>query len=431
MRKEVQMFRKVHVRLAALCAGITIFILFVMSCGYLYISERSLQTSSFASFQNDMDTLVRSLEQQTIITHEWLTGIESNGKYLINVIDNGVPFLYNERNTPEQKQLFATAWNVYNNSFKVEPLFSAHDTWHMEYPFSSDMGKNNDFYACVITSWRNTGTFQVMILCSMKPLLMQIRTQRLLFLGLNLLASAALALFSWYFTRQLLRPLEENQRQQNQFIASASHELRTPLAVILSCASASIRAPGEERIHFLESIQSEGLRMSRLIEDMLLLTRAEDCRWTIRKEPAEPDTLLLDTFEAFESVASERSVRLLIELPKEAVPPVFCDPERLRQVLSILLHNALSYTPKGGLVRLSLLYDGKNTKFLVADNGIGIPDEEKKKIFERFYRADQARSEKGHFGLGLCIAAEIIKAHHGRIQVSDTPGGGTTFTVVL
>ena len=67
----------------------------------------------------------------------------------------------------------------------------------------------------------------------------------------------------------------------------------------------------------------------------------------------------------------------------------------------------------------------------MTDNGIGIPDEEKKKIFERFYRTDQARSEKGHFGLGLCIAAEIIKAHHGRIKVSDTPGGGSTFTVVL
>lgn len=425
------MFRKVHVRLAALCAGITILILLVMSCGYLYISERSLHTSSFASFQNDMDTLIGSLEQQTIITHEWLTRIEDNGKYLINVIDNGIPFLYNERNTPEQKQLFETAWDVYDSRFKVEPLFSAYDTWHMEYPFSSAEESCNDYYACVITSERNTGTFQVMILCSMKPLLMQIRTQRLLFLGLNLLASVALALFSWYFTRQLLRPLEENQRQQTQFIASASHELRTPLAVILSCASASIRAPGEERMHFLESIQSEGLRMSRLIDDMLLLTKAGDCRWSIRKESAEPDTLLLDTFEAFEPVAAERSIRFLIELPDEAVPPVSCDPERIRQVLSILLHNALSYTPEGGLVRLQLLYDGKNTKFLVADNGIGIPDEEKKKIFERFYRTDQARSEKGHFGLGLCIAAEIIKAHHGRIKVSDTPGGGSTFTVVL
>lgn len=209
------MFRKVHVRLAALCAGITIFILLVMSCGFLYISERGLRTSSFAAFQNDMDALITSLEQQTIITHEWLSRIEDNGTYLINVIDNGVPFLYNERNTPEQKRLFSAAWETCNSRLEVEPLLSAFDTWHMEYPFSSSGGTRNDYYACVITSQRNTGTFQVMVLCSMEPLLSQIRTQRLLFLGLNLLASAALALFSWYFTRQLLRPLEENQRQQN------------------------------------------------------------------------------------------------------------------------------------------------------------------------------------------------------------------------
>lgn len=425
------MFQKVRIRLASLCAGITIFILFVMSCGYLYISEQGLKSRSFTSFQNDMNTLVSNLEQQTIITHEWLTRIEDDGKYRINVIDNGIPFLYNERNTPEEKQLFETAWTFYEDHFEVAPVDTAFDTWHMEYQFSSTGGRSNDYYACVTVSERGSSTFQVMILCSMEPLLVQIRTQRLLFLLLNLLASLALALFSWYFTGRLLKPLEENQRQQSQFIASASHELRTPLAVILSCASASARASEEERGHFLDSIQSEGLRMSRLIDDMLLLTRADSFRWTIQKEPAELDTLLLDVFEAFEPIARDRSLRLLIELPEDAVPSVPCDPERIRQVLGILLHNALSYTPAYGTVRLSLWCDGKSVRLLVADNGIGIPEEEKQKIFQRFYRADQSRSQKGHFGLGLCIASEIIQAHHGRILVSDTPGGGSTFTVVL
>lgn len=425
------MFQKVHVRLALLCAGITIFILLAMSCASLYISERGLKTRSFISFQNDMNTLVSNLEQQTIITHEWLTRIEDNGKYLINVIDNGVPFLYNERCTPEQKALFETAWTYYEQTFEVASTVSAFDTWHMEYRFSSTGRGGSDYYACVTTSQRNSGTFQVMILCSMEPLLLQIRTQRILFILLDLLAFTALALFSWHFTRRILQPLVESQRQQSQFIAAASHELRTPLAVILSCASASARASDEERGHFLDSIQSEGLRMSRLIDDMLLLTRADQCRWTIQKEAAELDTLLLDTFEAFEPAAKERNIRLTVSLPEDAAPSVFCDPERIRQVLAILLNNAFCYTPEGGSVRLSLVYDGKSARLAVADTGIGIPDEEKKKIFERFYRADQARSEKEHFGLGLCIAAEIVGAHHGRILVSDTPGGGSTFTVIL
>lgn len=425
------MFRKVHFRLAALCGGITTFILLIMSCGYLYISEQGLKSSSYISFQNDMNTLISNLEQQTVITHEWLTKIEDNGKYQINVIDNGVPFLFNARNTEEQKALFQTAWSCYENEFETKPLLSSYGTYHTEFLFSSAGKRGNDYYACVAMWERSGGTFQVMILSSMAPLMRQIRTQRFLFFSLDVLAVIALSLFAWYFTKRLLRPLEENQRRQTQFIASASHELRTPLAVILSCASASERAADPERKHFLDSIQSEGMRMSHLIDDMLLLTNADNHSWTIRTEPAELDTLLLDTYEAFEPMAAKKSIRLSVSLPEAAIPPVSCDRERIQQVLAILLHNAVSYTPEGGQILLSLIFDGKNTRISVADNGIGIPDSEKARIFERFYRADKSRSKKEHFGLGLCIASEIIQAHHGKILVSNTPGGGSTFTVVL
>jgi len=425
------MFQKVHFRLAALCAGITFFILLAMSLGYLYISERGLKNSSYISFTNDMNTLISNLEQQTVITHEWLTKIQDHGKYQIHVIDNGVPFLFNERSTPKEQQLFETAWDCYESQFESTPLLSAYDTWHVEFPFSSKGGRSYDYYACVAISERTGGTFQVMILSSMEPLMQQIRTQRLLFFGLDVLAVIALSLFSWHFTRRLLRPLEENQKSQTQFIASASHELRTPLAVILSCASASERASDTERGHFLSSIQSEGMRMSRLIDDMLLLTNADSHRWTIQKEPVELDTLLLDTFESFEPLAGEKSIRLSVKLPEELVPPVSCDRERIRQVLAVLLHNAISYTPEGGQICLSLTQDGKNVRLSVADNGIGIPDSAKAHIFERFYRLEESRSQKGHFGLGLCIALEIVQAHHGQLLVSDTPGGGSTFTVVL
>lgn len=425
------MFRKVHFRLAALLSGITTFILLAMSFGYLWISEQGLKNSSYISFQNDMNTLISNLEQQTVITHEWLTKIEDNGKYQINVIDNGVPFLFNVRNTEEQKALFRTAWDCYENEFEIEPLLSFYGTYHTEFPFSSTGRHGNDYYACVAISERSNGTFQVMILSSMAPLMKQIRTQRVLFFSLDILAAIALSLFAWYFTKRLLKPLEESQKRQTQFIASASHELRTPLAVILSCASASERAEDTERKHFLDSIQSEGMRMSRLIDDMLLLTNADNHSWTICMEPVELDTLLLDTYEAFEPIAAEKSIRLTVTLPETAVPPVSCDRERIQQVLAILLHNAVSYTPEGGHILLSLAFDGKNTRLSVADNGIGIPDSEKTHIFERFYRADRSRSKKEHFGLGLCIASEIIQAHHGQILVSDTPGGGSTFTVIL
>lgn len=426
------MFQKVHFRLAALCAGITIVILLAMSLAYLYISEQSLKNNSYISFKNDMNTLISNLEQQTVITHEWLTKIEDNGKYQINVIDNGVPFLFNTRNSEEEQQLFQTAWEFYETYFEMEePLLSEYQTYHTEFSFSSENGRVPDYYACVAVSERNSGIFQVMILSSMEPLKRQMQRQRFLFFSLDILAVIALSLFAWYFTRRLLRPLEENQKRQTQFVASASHELRTPLAVILSCASASERASEGERKHFLDSIQSEGMRMSKLIDDMLLLTSADSHRWTIQKEAVELDTLLLDTFEAFEPMAARKSIRLTIELPETLVPPLFCDRERIKQVLAILLHNAVSYTPEGGRICLSLALEGKSVRLSVADNGIGIPDSEKSRIFERFYRSDRSRSQKGHFGLGLCIASEIVQAHHGQLTVSDTPGGGSTFTVIL
>ncbi len=425
------MFKKVHFRLAVLCGSITAFILLTMSLCYLYISEQGLKNSSYSSFQNDMNTLITNLEHQTVITHEWLTKMEDNGKYKIHITDNGVPFLFNERESQEEKDLFQEAWALWQNS--PGPVYTNvfSDIYHTEFLFAPKDDSGRKFYACVAVAQRSSGSLQIIILAPLDALQAQINRQRFLFALLNILAVIALSFFAWHFTKRILKPLEENQKKQIQFIASASHELRTPLAVILSCASASGKAAGGERKHFLDAIRSEGMRMSKLIDDMLLLTTADSGSWSIQPAPTEADTLLLNLFEAFQPVAAEKNIALSITLPETAVPAVSCDKERMIQVLSILLHNAVSYTPAGGKIRLSLTFNGKNTFISVEDNGPGIPDAEKEHIFERFYRADRSRSEKGHFGLGLCIAAEIVHAHHGKLLVKDTPGGGSTFTVIL
>ncbi len=425
------MFQKVHLRLAVLCGSITAFILLVMSLGYLYISEQGLKSSSFSSFQNDMNTLIANLEHQSVITHEWLTKMEGSGKYLIHISDNGVPFLFNERETEEEKQLFQEAWETWeSSSVEIAPTAFS-EIYHTEFLFSPKGSRGKDYYACAAVAEKNSGSLQVMILSPLDTLNAQIRRQRFLFFALDILAVLALSFFAWHFTRRILKPLEENQKKQAQFIASASHELRTPLAVILSCASASQKADGTQRTHFLEAMQSEGMRMSKLIDDMLLLTSADNKGWSIKMASVEPDTLLLNLYEAFQPIAAEKNIALSITLPEENTPTLTGDKERITQVLSILLHNALSYTPAGGSVRLILTCHGKNIIFSVEDNGPGIPDTEKERIFERFYRSDKSRSKKGHFGLGLCIAAEIIHAHHGKISVKDTPGGGSTFIVAL
>ncbi len=171
--------------------------------------------------------------------------------------------------------------------------------------------------------------------------------------------------------------------------------------------------------------------MSALVSDMLTLSGSDSHHFSIRLQPIELDTLFMNSYEAFEPLAKEKSISLSIHLPEHALPLCNADPERISQVISILLHNAISYTPKGGKIELSLSYQKSHFHISVRDNGIGISDDEKKRVFDRFYRAEKSRSTKEHFGLGLSIAYEIVKAHNGSILVTDTPGGGSTFTVVL
>lgn len=229
----------------------------------------------------------------------------------------------------------------------------------------------------------------------------------------------------------MIRPLIINRQKQTEFIAAASHELRSPLALMLSCLSSMNKASADEAEHFSEMIMQEGKRMGRLIDDMLTLSSSDSTHFPINKTNVELDTLILSAYEKFEPLALKKNISLDFILPDTLSTPYSCDRERIEQVLSILLDNALSYTPENGRVCLSLSETSGRITIRVADNGIGIPDSEKESIFERFYRCDKAHKDKKHFGLGLCIAQEIVHMHKGKIRVEDTPGGGTTFVVML
>ncbi len=429
------MFRKVHHRLTLLCTGITTTILLIMSLIYLYVSESGLTNSQFLSFQHAMDNFIGNLGQQSILTHEWLYRMENSNSYLIHITDNGVPLLFNERNDDKPRQrVTEEALSYFHSSFDADTLSSSGTTGsHFEFPFTDSCGE--DYYACFASIRQGKQNTEILVLCPLQELNAKIRRQRVHFALIDLGAILLLALFSFFFTKKLLAPIEQNRKEQIQFVAAASHELRTPLSVILSCVSAIKKASPEEEENFLSAIHSEGQRMSHLISDMLLLTQTDSHAFPIRLQPTECDTLLLNSYEAFEPIAREKGIAFNVSLPEQSMPPCLCDGERFNQITAILLHNAISYTPNGGTVLLSLSLDTakrpENLILSVSDNGVGVPDEEKKKIFQRFYRSDQARSIKDHFGLGLSIAKEIIHSLGGSIRVTDTPGGGATFIVRL
>lgn len=419
--------RKVRWKLTLICAGTTIFILLVMSFLLLSISQKNLNNTHFLSFQNNMTAFLATIEAQTVFSHKWLADAERVGKFQVQIKDNGNDFLFNSQTENETKTLlFEYAKSYYDSRYNpvLLPSPSYHTEFHLTYEKSS-------YYVCIANLSREGGTLEVIVTYSTADLERLIAGQRILFLAINLAAFLVLLLFAYYFTGRLLAPIAENQKNQTNFVAAASHELRTPLAVILSLTSACKKTFPEEKNFYLDTIESEGKHMSRLVNDLLMLSHTDSHTFSIEKADWEPDTLLLNSFEAFEPMAKENGITLSISLPDEVSAPYFLDRERILQVLALLIHNALSYTPSGGRVDLSLKVFHKFLLFQVSDNGTGIADLEKENIFKRFYRVDKSHNDKNHHGLGLSIAAEIVQAHHGSIQVSDTQGGGSTFTVAL
>ena len=434
------MFRRAHLLFTILCGGSTATITIIMSLFYLHVSEKSLYDNQFRSFQNDISTITASLEQSTSVSMQWLARIEARNDYTIFVVDNGTPFLYNRLHTfvdSISQELLAESLAAHDSMFAVEDLNPEGSTysgiWHSEYEFASPSTGDN-YYAALIDIERNNTLSQIVILSSLASLRASITHQRILFILIDLCAVIALFTFSWFFTGKLLNPLRENHEKQLQFVAAASHELRTPLSAILASNECCQSATEEERIGFSQTIRKEGKRMNKLIDDMLTLAHSGMNRFLIERKSVELDTLCLNAYEAFEPLCEQKNLTLTLSLPEAPLARCNCDPERIAQVMSILLHNAVSYTPEGGQVELSLIYHGDHkTSFeiIVTDTGTGISAEDKQHIFDRFYRAEKSRSTKGHFGLGLTIAYEIVNAHHGKITVRDNPAGGSVFTVRL
>ena len=435
------MYKKVHLQLTCLFTGITAAIMIIMSLCYLYVSESGLFRNQYNSFKNDMNTIATNLEQMPVISMQWLSKMEAQGNYTFFATDDGVPFLYNQLSGHSEdfrKTIMRECLDVYHNTYKIsaiDAVSSPYVSYHVEYQFTSPSTKEK-YFGCVISIEKGKSMMQVIVFSPMNMLEKQISEQRFRFFLIDLTAIILLAVFSFIFTGKLLKPISESQQRQARFISSASHELRTPLAIILSsidcCRNAedgNQQSPAQQQ-RFLKTIRQESLRMSSLINDMLILSE-QDQHLPVRKKPVELDTLIINSYEAFEPLAKEKQIALSVELPENILPPCSCDPDRISQVISILLHNAISYTQNHGKITLSLSYDKRGFLLSVKDNGIGISDEDKGKIFDRFYRAEKSRSTRGHFGLGLSIAYEIVASHNGSITVKDAVPKGAEFVVVL
>ena len=253
-----------------------------------------------------------------------------------------------------------------------------------------------------------------------------------IFLGfIALLIASAIG---YYMAGRALIPLKEAYDKQKQFAADASHELRTPLAVLLASAELLLADPSIENPFLrqvLEDVKSEVKKMTNLVSDLLMVARSDNNALKIKIQQLDLSEILEQVVRTMKPIAEKKNILLGGENFRKAL--INADEQKIKQLAIILVDNAIKYTPEGGSVLLSLEnVDNNRAIFAVMDSGIGIAAEDLDKVFERFYRVDKARSrEMGGNGLGLAIAAEIVKLHDGKISVASKLGEGTKFTVEL
>ncbi|MCA1058279.1 HAMP domain-containing protein [Rossellomorea aquimaris] len=236
----------------------------------------------------------------------------------------------------------------------------------------------------------------------------------------------------------VVRDMTEERRLdklRKDFIANVSHELRTPISMLQGYSEAivdDIAGSEEEKKEIARIIYDESLRMGRLVNDLLDLARMEAGHITLNKDVIAVMPFTERVTNKFIGLAKEKKVSIYFESDVEIKKEIYMDPDRIEQVLTNLIDNALRHTPTGGEVTVSLTEKKGGYLFHVRDTGSGIPEEDLPFVFERFYKADKARTRgKSGTGLGLAIAKNIIESHKGHIQVQSKVDQGTAFTFFL
>lgn len=234
----------------------------------------------------------------------------------------------------------------------------------------------------------------------------------------------------------MIARVESSQKSQRDFVANVSHELKTPLTSVRGFAQAILEDTAdtpESRKQAAQIIYDEAGRMHRLALDLLDLARLEGGIADLKMAPVDVNELLKSIVEKFTPEAKKAGIHLRMDIT-ENLPRLTGDGDRLAQVITNLMDNALKFTPANGQVVVSAANAGMNVKISITDSGPGIPKEALDRIFDRFYQVDASRSRAGgktSAGLGLAIVQEIVQAHGGRIDVRSQVGHGTTFAIHL
>ena len=262
--------------------------------------------------------------------------------------------------------------------------------------------------------------------------------QLIMYVLAALMAFGMLYIMAEYMSERSITPIKQSMEDQSRFVADASHELKTPLTVILANMDIMLANPDmapEEQRKWLESTKEEAKMMTGLVTDMLSLSRTEgkEAQKIMAYESVNFSDLVDDAILSAESLAYERKIALKSEIQSNLT--VVADSGKMRQVVMILVDNALKYTKPGGNIFVTLKNAEKNVVLTVYDDGEPIPEDRRQNIFDRFFRVEDSRQKDGQtpggYGLGLPIAKNITDAHNGRLYLDYSDETGTCFVVTL
>lgn len=426
------MIKNLQKQLTLLYTLTTGAILSVILLVCFFYMQGSLNARYESEFSSIFLNISNRFQTDSYFTDTWLAETESEHQLLIYIEENQEALFFpGAYETVTKRDLLLEKAEKAAAKYQVTPAGLSNAVPVLQTPVFTVKGENRDSYmGMYLMASTAFGYKSLLVLQDISDFHSQLLVQGIFFLLTGLAGILLLLLASWHVVGRTLLPIKENQKKQAEFIAAASHELRSPLAVIQASASAARTEP-ETAAAMMGTIEKECTRMGNLLKDLLVLAAADSRRWQLSMGVCDSDTLLLEVYESFQPVFYQKGLRLKLTLPDTELPRVRCDKDRVIQILSILVDNAMTYTKTGESVDLEVTCMKKQVCFLVADHGEGIPDEEKKQVFDRFYQSDKSRREKEHFGLGLSIAKELAELQKGKLLLKDTQGGGCTFLLKL
>ncbi len=276
-----------------------------------------------------------------------------------------------------------------------------------------------------VKTGRHIGTCFVVV--NGAPALRAILPTMMISLVLGIVGLFSLIVASRIISGWIVNPVRKMLESEKRFMSDAGHELKTPLTVISANTQLLLGENGDNKN--LQYIRQETERMTVLVNKMLRLVRLDVAQENMEHRKFSISEALLDVICPMESIAYEKQIQMDIRIPENM--EIVGDEAQMQSVMSVLLDNAISYTPKGGQIQIQAELHAKRFFLRVSNTGEPIPEEMQHKLFERFFRADEARGDKGdHFGLGLSIAAKIVEQHHGKITV-QSENGMNIFQVIL